>query len=138
MSSKTELDFYGEVINNNQRHVKAAKRRRSMNYRKLILHTRNNALLENEQLASAALGIAGEAGEVADVIKKHLFHGHDLDRKKLLKELGDVRYYMEWILLLVNSTITEVEEMNTNKLMERYSDGFSKEASVARKDVKPE
>lgn len=44
-------------------------------------------------LAALALGVAGEAGEVCDLIKKHVGHGHPLDRDKLVKELGDVLWY---------------------------------------------
>ncbi len=102
-------------------------------YRDLILHTRNNNLTFHGQCGSAALGLAGEAGEVVDLLKKYLYHGHDLDRMKLLRELGDVRYYMEWLLLLLESNIQEVEQINTSKLMERYPNGFSAQASVERK-----
>lgn len=104
-----------------------------MNYRDLIIHTRNSALSERDQLGSAALGLAGEAGEVVDLLKKHLYHGHTLDRMKLLRELGDVRYYLEWLMLLVDTDIGEVEQLNINKLMQRYPGGFSVEASTRRK-----
>jgi NTP pyrophosphatase (non-canonical NTP hydrolase) len=43
-----------------------------------------------QALAVAGLGIAGEAGEVADLIKKEIGHGHPVDRQKILGELGDV------------------------------------------------
>lgn len=42
-----------------------------------------------------ALGLVGETGEVVDLIKKHIGHSHPLDRVKLVKELGDVEWYME-------------------------------------------
>jgi NTP pyrophosphatase (non-canonical NTP hydrolase) len=42
-----------------------------------------------------ALGLVGETGEVVDLIKKHIGHSHPLDRDKLVKELGDVEWYME-------------------------------------------
>ena len=41
---------------------------------------------------NAAMMIVGEFGEVVDVLKKHLFQGHDLDRDKLREELGDVMW----------------------------------------------
>lgn len=44
-----------------------------------------------------ALGLVGETGEVVDLIKKHIGHSHPLDRAKLVKELGDVEWYMEAI-----------------------------------------
>lgn len=35
---------------------------------------------EEFTLANAGLGLAGECGEAVDILKKHLYHGHDLDR----------------------------------------------------------
>jgi len=46
------------------------------------------------QLDNWALGLAGEAGEVADVIKKHVHHSHVLDVDKVSDELGDVLWYV--------------------------------------------
>lgn len=43
------------------------------------------------------MGLFGETGEVVDLIKKHIGHSHPLDRDKLVKELGDVEWYMEAI-----------------------------------------
>lgn len=40
------------------------------------------------------LGLIGESGEVTDLIKKHLWQGHKLDRNKLCAELGDVCFYL--------------------------------------------
>ena len=47
-----------------------------------------------ERLTEFSFGLAGETGETIDIIKKHLFHGHDLDKRKLMKELGDVMWYL--------------------------------------------
>ena len=41
----------------------------------------------------AFLGLIGETGEVADILKKHLWHGADLDREHFIEELGDVAWY---------------------------------------------
>lgn len=47
-----------------------------------------------EDFACHAMGLAGEAGEVVDLLKKHLYHGHALDTGALAKELGDVLWYV--------------------------------------------
>jgi NTP pyrophosphatase (non-canonical NTP hydrolase) len=104
-----------------------------MNYRDLILYTKNKELSRKDQFSSATIGLCGEAGEVADLLKKHLFHGHTLDRDKLVKELGDVRYYLEWLCDLADVPMSEVERINTDKLLSRYPNGFSSEASINRK-----
>ena len=46
------------------------------------------------RLLQGLMGLNGEAGEAIDVLKKHLFQGHDLDREHLAKELGDVAWYL--------------------------------------------
>lgn len=102
-------------------------------YRTFVLSRTNPSLTREQQLANSALGLVAEAGEAADVIKKHLFHGHTLDRDKLVKELGDVLFYFEWLSSLVAASRTEVELTNISKLTERYPNGFTEAASVNRK-----
>ena len=87
------------------------------------------------RLPAYALGLAGESGEVADLIKKHIAHGHDLDLDKLKKELGDVLWYIAGIAHLHGMTLSEVAIANIDKLLKRYPDGFSHEASINRKDT---
>lgn len=88
---------------------------------------------ECRSLANAGLGLAGEAGEVADEIKKHLFHKHPLNREKLIKEAGDVAWYLALLCEILNTTLDEVFKTNVDKLLERYPDGFDPERSRNRK-----
>lgn len=46
------------------------------------------------QLENVALGLIGEVGEIADLLKKHRHQGHDLDRAMLVEEVGDVCWYV--------------------------------------------
>ncbi len=86
-------------------------------------------------LAEAALGMATEASEAADVIKKHLFQGHPLDTEKLKKEMGDAIWYMAYVCHMVEDLDLEgVMEDNIKKLALRFPDGFTPEASMARAD----
>lgn len=95
-------------------------------------------LLQTERLAVLALGVAGEAGEVADIIKKVVGHGHPLDREKLNKELGDVLWYVAVLALELGFTLDEVASRNIAKLRARYPQGFSSERSLNRaKEVTP-
>lgn len=93
-----------------------------------------SALSGRDALAAFGLGVAGEAGEVADDVKKHLFHGHELDKAKLKKELGDVLWYVAAIATSNGLTLEEVAVANIEKLRKRYPDGFSAAASMARVD----
>lgn len=84
--------------------------------------------------ANYALGLTGESGEVADIIKKWVFHGHSLDRMELKKELGDVLHYLSGLCTIHHFTLEEVATANIEKLMKRYPSGFSTERSVNRVD----
>lgn len=88
-----------------------------------------------QQLANAALGLAGEAGEVADTLKKHLFHGRPLDREAVVKELGDCLWYVAAMATAIGASLDEVGATNIDKLRRRYPNGFSAEASLRRVDV---
>lgn len=88
-----------------------------------------------DALANFGLGIAGEAGEAADLIKKHLFQGHPLDREKLKAELGDVLWYVAGIATKAGLDLSGVAQGNIDKLRARYPDGFEEARSVARASV---
>ena len=85
------------------------------------------------RMSLAALGLAGEAGEYIELIKKHLFHGKDLDREKAVKELGDVLWYVMFAADSIGSSLDEVARVNDAKLRERYPNGFSVEAARTRR-----
>lgn len=87
---------------------------------------------DSEGLAMPALGIAGEAGEVADLIKKHIYHGHPLNREKVLEEVGDVMWYCAAMCTLLDATLSQVMSANIVKLTERYGDKFSSAKSINR------
>jgi NTP pyrophosphatase (non-canonical NTP hydrolase) len=83
-------------------------------------------------LAVFGLGLAGEAGEVIDHLKKHVGHDHELDREKVAKELGDVLWYVAAIATSLGLELDQVVAANVEKLRKRYPDGFSSEASRSR------
>lgn len=83
----------------------------------------------------AALGVAGEAGELADAIKKHVVYGKPLERENVVEELGDLRFYMQQIMNMHGISEEEVLQGNANKLSKRYPAGqYSDTAAVARLD----
>lgn len=82
-----------------------------------------------------SLGVTGEAGEVADIVKKVVGHGHPLDRAALVKELGDVLWYVAAIAHVLGSDLDEVAAANIAKLRKRFPDGFTSAASRTRVDV---
>ena len=91
-----------------------------------------NPLKGRERLAYLALGLCGEAREVAEHIKKHIGHGHTLDIVALNKELGDVLWYLAVLADCLGLQLGDVAEANIAKLKARYPQGFSSERSINR------
>ncbi len=75
---------------------------------------------ERERLMLAGMGLAGEAGEVCDELKKVAFHGKDMDMDKMIKELGDVLWYFALLLDTKDISLQEVMDANVVKLCARY------------------
>jgi NTP pyrophosphatase (non-canonical NTP hydrolase) len=101
-------------------------------YQADVLRTTRSELSEKEALCLAALGAAGEAGEVADLVKKFAFHDHPLDKAKFRKELGDVLWYLSYGAALVGSTLEEIAVLNVEKRKARYPNGFDPARSLNR------
>ncbi|PGF00905.1 nucleoside triphosphate pyrophosphohydrolase family protein [Bacillus toyonensis] len=95
---------------------------------------------DNFRITNAALGLAGESSEIADIIKKAIYHGHGFEGKlskhEIAKELGDIMYYVSIMAEEVDYSLQEIAEININKLAKRYPEGFSVEASINRVDTK--
>jgi len=72
-----------------------------------------------------SLGLAGEAGEVVDYMKKVIGHGKEPDKTKLTDELGDVLWYVSQLAHIHGITMSEIMDANTDKLRERYPFGFN-------------
>jgi NTP pyrophosphatase (non-canonical NTP hydrolase) len=87
---------------------------------------------DDMRLAIAALGVAGEAGEVADYIKKVVGHGHALDATRLAKEIGDCLWYCAELCNATGLTLGDVARLNIAKLRARYPDGFDPARSQNR------
>lgn len=96
----------------------------------------SDLLPENRRdgLSCAGLGVAGEAGEVADIIKKHIHHRAPRDVAKLRKELGDVLWYLAHACNVMGWRLDDIAAENVAKLRARYPDGFSTAASIAKAD----
>lgn len=98
-------------------------------YQKLSSRT---AQPHEHELLNYGLGLTGEAGEVAELIKKSQFHGHHINLDEIEKELGDVLWYLTQITRLAGTNLNVVARKNIEKLKKRYPDGFSEEDSKNR------
>ena len=101
-------------------------------YQKEALRTLNPELSKKDVLINGVMGLCGEAGECIDIVKKHLAQGHALDREKLIKELGDVAWYLAETAHALDTDLETVLQGNLDKLRARYPEGFDAERSVSR------
>ncbi|MBR4039354.1 MAG: nucleoside triphosphate pyrophosphohydrolase family protein [Clostridia bacterium] len=104
-------------------------------YQKLAMRTLNPALEQKDVLINGVMGLCGEAGEAIDIVKKHLAQGHALDRDALIKELGDVAWYLAETAYALDVPLEEVFCRNIEKLKARYPEGFDVEKSLNRMEL---
>ena len=115
--------------------LKAEKERigmRANEYQQLAQRTSNKKLLWEQQLLNGVLGLCGESGEIADLIKKNRMQGHSLDIEHVAKELGDVCWYIAETATAIGYDLETIMQMNIDKLKKRYPEGFDTERSQHR------
>ena len=101
-------------------------------YQKLAMTTLNPALTQKDVLINAVMGLCGESGEAIDIVKKHLHQGHPLDRQKLVKELGDIAWYLAEAATALDLSLEQILQANIDKLKKRYPNGFDSQRSIVR------
>ena len=103
-------------------------------YQQLAMRTLNPKLGKKDVLINGVMGLCGEAGEAIDIVKKHLAQGHELNRDDLVKELGDVAWYLAETAYALDVSLEEVFQRNIEKLCMRYPNGFSADQSIQRSE----
>ena len=101
-------------------------------YQKLAMTTLNPSLSEKDVLINAVMGLCGESGEAIDIVKKWLAQGHELDKEKLIRELGDIAWYLAEAAHVLGVPLEEVLQGNIDKLKARYPEGFDTKRSIKR------
>lgn len=90
-------------------------------YQKLAMRTAKldtHSMVDN--MLNACLGLNGESGEVADLVKKHLFQEHPIKKEKIIEELGDVMWYIALMAETLGVTMDEIAQKNIEKLEKRF------------------
>lgn len=101
-------------------------------YQRNALRTDNAGLNPRDRLTMAAMGLAGETGELVDMIKKWVYHAHKLDKAAIKAELGDICWYVAVLADRFDFQLGDVMQDNVDKLRRRYPEGFSEQASRER------
>lgn len=103
--------------------------RQTSSFKPLDMKVNND---RRENMLMASLGLCGEAGEVADHIKKMVYHLHSPNLDKLSEEIGDALWYIAELCSALGFSLDEIAAGNIAKLQLRYKEGFSSEASINR------
>lgn len=105
-----------------------------MTYTKFVAARLTKRHIGDDGLMHCAVGIAGEAGELLDAIKKTWVYGKSLDRANVIEELGDIEFYAEALRTLLDIDRDEVIAANVAKLERRYPTRYTDELALARLD----
>jgi len=103
-------------------------------YQSLAMTTLNPALDKKDVLINGVMGLCGESGEAIDIVKKWLAQGHELDKEKLAKELGDIAWYLAETATALDLKLEDILEANIEKLKKRYPEGFDTQRSIHREE----
>ena len=101
-------------------------------YQQLAMRTLNPELSRKDVLINSVMGLCGESGEAIDLVKKWLAQGHELDKAKLAKELGDIAWYLAEAATALDMPLGDILQGNIDKLKARYPDGFETDRSRIR------
>ena len=101
-------------------------------YQELAMATLNPELNKKDVLINSVMGLCGESGEAIDIVKKWLAQGHELDKDRLAKELGDIAWYLAEAATALDLPLEEILQANIDKLKKRYPDGFEVKRSLVR------
>lgn len=101
-------------------------------YQKLAMRTLNPELSQKDILINSVMGLCGESGEAIDIVKKWLAQGHELDKEKLAKELGDIAWYLAEAATALDMPLGDILQGNIDKLKARYPEGFEADRSRIR------
>ena len=106
----------------------------------LDLESRGRTELIEERFLHAAVGLAGESGELLDKVKKVYWQRHPLDDKwfrDAVLELGDILFYLQFMCNNLGVTLDDIRNKNVAKLSERYkTKKFTVNESLNRKELK--
>ena len=101
-------------------------------YQTLAMATLNPELCKRDVLINSVMGLCGESGEAIDIVKKWMAQGHELDKDRLVKELGDIAWYLAEAATALDMDLEDILKANIEKLRNRYPEGFSCERSRTR------
>jgi NTP pyrophosphatase (non-canonical NTP hydrolase) len=102
-------------------------------YQKLAARTINETLSRGEVRSHALHGMSAEIGEIHGLYQKQ-YQGHDLDDEHLMKECGDLLWFIAEFCTVNGWNLGDIMQMNIDKLRARFPEGFEVDKSLHRKE----
>lgn len=100
-------------------------------YQKLASRTINKELNRNDNKYHALHGLVSEVGEIHGIYQK-VYQGHDFEFNHLIKEIGDLMWFVAELCTSLGVSLEDICELNIDKLKKRYPDGFEVDKSLHR------
>ena len=100
-------------------------------YQHLAARTIGSNMNAIKQEKHALHGMVGEIGELHSLYQKR-YQGHDFDEEHAKKELGDLLWFVAEYCTAWGWALEDVMQLNIDKLIARYPEGFSEERSLHR------
>lgn len=126
------MDIYMFPVYNGRKLLERTEDMTIHEYQQLAMTTLNPELSEKDVLINGVMGLCGESGEAIDIVKKWLAQGHELDKEKLAKELGDICWYLAETATALGLSLEDIMAANIEKLRRRYPEGFDTQKSINR------
>ena len=101
-------------------------------FQRVSTRTLNKELSKEKQVSNMIFGANGELGEVTDILKKHLYQGHRINKQHLAEEIGDTLFYIVNLCTLYNLDVEDILQANVDKLKKRFPNGFESNRSINR------
>lgn len=130
---KDQKDIIGDILPTINNEILKKEFEMEINeYQELAMTTLNADLRKKDVLINSVMGLCGESGEAIDIVKKWLAQGHELDKEHLVKELGDIAWYLAEAATALDISLEEILKANIEKLKKRYPEGFEAKRSMIR------
>lgn len=121
MQSMTASHFYRRFASDGPEEGEAMT---FQEFQQAALRTSAAPFPERERPMVQTLGLCGEAGEVAEMVKKASWHGKPVDIGNMADELGDVLWYVADLASHYGLSMDDIAAGNVAKLQRRYPEGF--------------
>lgn len=101
-------------------------------FQRVSTRTLNKELSKEKQVSNMIFGANGELGEVTDILKKHLYQGHRINKQHLAEEIGDTLFYIVNLCTIYGLDVEDILQGNVDKLKKRFPNGFDADRSINR------